>query len=97
MSLLAFDLIRYEEGIKKNVKEFFKWEKFGDYDVETDWKAWSKMMGTGTTNKSASTRRCLDAKRRLNDCLLNGGSDGKGEEYGTKGFMGSRTLIGVKL
>ena len=94
MSLLAFDLIRYEEKIKNSVKEFFKWEKFGDYDVETDWKAWSKMMGTGTTNKSASTRRCLDAKRRLNDCLQNGGSDGEGIG---KGFMGSKTLIGVKL
>ena len=97
MSLLAFDLIRYEDKIKKSVKEFFNWEKFGDYDVETDWKAWNKMMGTGKTNKSVSTRKCLDSKRRLDDYLHAGGSDGLGEEMNTKGFMGSKSLIGVRL
>ena len=104
MSLLAFDLITHDlkelkSNLKNDVTNFFKktvWDEH-PYEVEVDWSTWNKMMETGTTNKSASTRRCLDAKRRLNDCLLNGGSDGKGEEYGTKGFMGSRTLIGVKL
>ena len=48
MSLLSgFDLIRLETKLKREVNDFFKWEKFGDCDVEPDWRVWNKMMGTG--------------------------------------------------
>ena len=95
MSLLSgFDLIRIESKLKKEVNEFFKWEKFGDYEVETDWRAWNKMMGTGKTSKTVSTRKCLDSKRRLDDYLHAGGSDGLGVG---KGYMGNKTLTGIRL
>ena len=94
MSLLAFDLIRCEEKLKRDVKEFFNWEKFGNDLGEPDYRPWNKMMGTGKTGKARSTRSCLDSKRRFEDILYVGGSDGTGEG---KGFMGNKTLTGIKL
>ena len=52
------------------------------------------MMGTGKTGKARSTRSCLDSKRRFEDILYVGGSDGTGEG---KGFMGNKTLTGIRL
>ena len=97
MSLLAFDLIKMEANLIKQINEKLKptkWDVRSSYVVEKDMRAWNKMMGTGKTNKTVSTRKCLDAKRRLDDYLQEGGSDGKGIG---KGFMGSKTLIGVRL
>ncbi len=95
MSLLSgFDLIRLEIKLKREVNDYFKWEKFGDCDVEPDWRAWNKMMGTGKNSKTISTRKCLDSKRRLEDYLHAGGSDGLGVG---KGFMGSKSITGIRL
>ena len=87
MSLLAFDLIKMEEKLTKNVNDFFKWEKILPYEVEKDWRAWNKMMGAGTTDKARSTRKCLDSKRRWERKIHKDG----------KGYMGNKSLIGVRL
>ncbi len=83
-----------EIKLKREVNDYFKWEKFGDCDVEPDWRAWNKMMGTGKNSKTISTRKCLDSKRRLEDYLHAGGSDGLGVG---KGFMGSKSITGIRL
>ena len=87
-------MIRLETKLKREVNDYFKWEKFGDCDVEPDWRAWNKMMGTGKNSKTISTRKCLDSKRRLEDYLHAGGSDGLGVG---KGFMGSKSITGIRL
>ena len=87
MSLLAFDLIKMEEKLTKDVNDFFKWEKILPYEVEKDWRAWNKMMGTGKTDKARSTRRCLDSKRGFEKTIHSEG----------KRFMGNKTLVGVRL
>ena len=95
MSLLyGFDLIRLETKLKREVNDFFKWEKFGNDLGEPDYRPWNKMMGTGKTPKARSTRSCLDNKRRFEDYLYAGGSDGSGKG---KGFMGNKYLTGIKL
>ena len=95
MSLLSFDLIKMEEKLKREVKDFFHWDTFETFEEKADMRMWWKMMGHGKTKKTASTRKTLDSKRLYEKYLNLGGSDGLGK--GKKSVMGGTSFTGVRL
>jgi polyhydroxyalkanoate synthesis regulator phasin len=75
--LLSLDLVLLEEKLRSEVEEKFgerTWDKVecdNVYDEivkngKMSYSSWNKMMGTGKTPKSRSTRRSLDNKRLHN-------------------------------
>ena len=70
--LLSFDLVKMEANLNNQVKNFRKpteWDVYYNNGNERDMKAWNKMMGTGKTPKTRSTRKCLDSKRHFNTII----------------------------
>ena len=80
--LSGFDLIRLEEKLRNEVSEKFGstvWdskELVGSDAYEMDIWAWRRMMSTGHTPSTRSTRRCLDNKRHFDSIVGNGGYAG---------------------
>ena len=75
-SLLTFDIVTtdlkvLESNLKKEVKSRFEdvvWDEH-PFEIETDWKTYYKLYGTGETSKTKSTRRCLDHHRSFKRSL----------------------------
>jgi len=66
-SLLSFDIVTtdlkvLESNLKNEVSKKFAnvvWDE-RPYEVDVDWNTYYKLYGVGETNRSKSTRRCLD-------------------------------------
>ncbi len=80
--LSGFDLIRLEEKLRNEVSEKFGstvWdskELVGSDAYEMDIRSWRRMMSTGHTPTTRSTRRCLDNRRYHDTVVGNSGYAG---------------------
>ena len=80
--LNGFDLIRLEEKLRNEVSEKFGstvWdskELVGSDAYEMDIRSWRRMMATGHTPSTRSTRRCLDNKTHFDSIVGNCGYAG---------------------
>ena len=84
--LSGFDLMRLEEKLRNEVSEKFGERGWDDkttnvYDEvvkngEMRYGVWAKMMSTGHTPTTRSTRRCLDNRRYHDTVVGNSGYAG---------------------